>query len=382
MKTKTIISDVTKYHAVEVYLRKLESARKDLQKISKEFAQWNIGYHAATSEGGSLTGYRECDKNERVNRLSRGALKVYQLAQHYSDSKKAYKKIPANRRQQAYRLYQNAGSYAHEVACNGLPYSGELVRKGFVFDQVGGLQGRAPVLWEYKDSGIYTESSAHCFADTELSDGARYGGRASRYCKTDVVHTVGISIESAVNLHINEQVASCSKASDLPLIHISEKPVLRNLEVNVYECIWVANSYKRIGSVKGFIAYDSQRDIDYHSTASAKDCLAGLRRKTKKLVKKRDSQREVYKRLATEDTISMQDIRAVTSWCLAGCMQWATTYMPGAYDVKKGVVDRKDLVEAVERFSMRHPTDRFGHARTLRKLLGMTAMSENKEQAA
>ena len=367
MKTKTIISDVTKCHAVQDYLGKLEAAEEELLAVANEFARWHVDYHAANSEGGSLTGYRECDKNARVNRLDRSALEVHQLAQHYSDSKKVYKKIPVHRREQASRLYQDAGCYAHEVACNGLPYSGELVRKGLVFD---------------KDSDIYSDSSEYCFADTELSDGDCYGGRASRYCKTDVVHTVGISIESAVNLHINEQVASCSKASDLPLIHISEKPVLRNLEVSVYECVWVANSYKRIEIVKGFVAYNSQRDIDYHSTASAKDCLAGLRRKTKKLVKKRDSQREVYKRLATEDTISMQDIRAVTSWCLAGCMQWATTYMPGAYDVKKGVVDRKDLVEAVERFSMRHPTDRFGHARTLRKLLGMTAMSGNKEQAA
>lgn len=115
-----------------------------------------------------------------------------------------------------------------------------------------------------------------CEARSVTYQGDRYGGRAKRFRKTNVSHEVTLD-PAGVPLLVEHAatVANASQRDGLPLIALYPEEL-----PGVFPCVWLATATKqKLRSVSGWVAWDAESGVCYHSTQCAAHADKGLRRK-------------------------------------------------------------------------------------------------------
>ena len=167
-----------------------------------------------------------------------------------------WKKIPPKRRSLAETGFRIAITAAKAALDLGCLYSGNTRR-----------------------SIIWGNSAA---AATSQHYGDRYSSRCT-WNKIDAKHEVRLHADGIPSMVDNPAVVAASHADGLPVISLKRIPKTSG----VWEVTWVTNGRggKSIESHDGWIAYDENCDIAYHSTIGAKDAATGLAKKQKKYLR-------------------------------------------------------------------------------------------------
>lgn len=112
-------------------------------------------------------------------------------------------------------------------------------------------------------------------AFTNTTPGDNYS-RSCKYSKTDATHIVRLDPLGIVVLRNNEALRKQSAAEGLPLIALYEDN----------SAVWVKSKNKKIVSEKGWIAFDENHNLCYHSIVSYEDAKKHL--KTKVAIRERE----------------------------------------------------------------------------------------------
>lgn len=217
--------------------------------------------------------------------------------------------IPKARREAAKTLRESALAYARDVARRlGGSYSGETT--------------------------IAARWGEQACARTTTDTGEQYYRRCT-HRKTDAVHLITLSADTAPHLMQLERIRGASSAEGLPLISLTPAG----------DCIWLKNKGKAIVSEAGWIAYAPEfGGTCYHSTQSRAHAEAGLVRKL--AVARREAQAAAASRKATRRlqliarlcrnaVATVEDARAL-GYCSPGI---------AAFQARHGIGDRATLSE-------------------------------------
>ena len=171
----------------------------------------------------------------------------------------ALNKIPSKRRTLAKNSYNLAIAAANAALELGGHYSGDTYRS---------------IIWGSVAS-----------AETNRSRGDRYC-KSCQWNKTDATHQVTLCGDGIPAMADNPRVCAASNADGLPVIALYSIPRTNG----VWKATWVVNGRggKSIASMSGWIAYDHNYDIAYHSEISAKDASSGLSKKRDKQIQAED----------------------------------------------------------------------------------------------
>lgn len=157
-----------------------------------------------------------------------------------------FAKVPAPRRDLAKETWQ----FAEKLNKQTLTYT------GYSGEEARGLG--------------WTELCAN--ASTNTSKGDAYSRRV-QYKKTDAYHLTLFNLAGLIGVYENLDIAEVSALDGLPLISYNPKDGA---------AVWVETSGKRHRSVQGWVAYDSDTRLCFHSDKSADHAKSGLKRKVKK----------------------------------------------------------------------------------------------------
>jgi len=156
----------------------------------------------------------------------------------------AFAALPKGRRAAASAAKEAAENYGYRAAKRcGSEYSGDTTHL---------------VNWGLKTA-----------AETVLTEGGRYSGKARKYSKTNARHTITLTAGDVIGLTdpLNSNIVAVSAQDGLPLVALHSDG----------RCSWVVSKRKKIGLQHGWIAYDPQfRGVCYHSTSSMNAAKAGL----------------------------------------------------------------------------------------------------------
>lgn len=154
-------------------------------------------------------------------------------------AKKIWYRIPRKRRLRAENLYGIVQKSANDAFALGGCYSGETTRK---------------IIWEAPPA-----------ARTVRNSGKPYSSR-ERWCRTDATHILDLNFEGVLAMERNAELLDQSAAEGLPIIalyRLKRRP-------HVYQAVWAQKGKgKTISAVSGWIAYDPERKLMYHTTISA-----------------------------------------------------------------------------------------------------------------
>jgi len=157
-----------------------------------------------------------------------------------------FAKVPAERR----NLAEATWKFAEALNKTTIPYT------GYSGDEAQGLG--------------WTELCAN--VSTTISKGDAYSRRC-KYKKTDAFHLTLFNLAGLIGVYENLDIAAASRQDGLPLISYNPSNGA---------AVWVETARKRHSSVQGWIFYDPETRLCFHSDRSAEHAQNGLKRKVKK----------------------------------------------------------------------------------------------------
>lgn len=178
---------------------------------------------------------------------------VRRAATSFDEAQAAFKKIPKQRREQAWSFVLDTETrWRRWVGLAGVNYSGET---------------NTVITWGERPE-----------VRTERSRGENY--RSGRYHKTDAVHRIMLDPLGVVLLRRHPEVASRSSAEGLPLLALYPDG----------SAVWAEHgSGKTLSFQKGWLAWEG--GVLYHSTESIADARQRLGRKIKALARAEERER-------------------------------------------------------------------------------------------
>ena len=106
-------------------------------------------------------------------------------------------------------------------------------------------------------------------AETSVDWGDNYSGRAKKYRTRNAQHVITLSPEDVCRLYKHATLAELSAEEGLPVIGLMADG----------RYVWVRSKSKRVTHVRGYIAYNTEEKLCFHSTKSQAAADAGLVRK-------------------------------------------------------------------------------------------------------